>query len=422
MGRHRPSGSPTGRTGLNLAEAIRERVSEPGTTVRLAPGRVNLIGEHTDYSDLPVLPMAIDRSIVVRPITGSRPGIRIDSQRYTGHAIELDVDSEMTSLEGWHRYALGAAMCTGGVSEATLAGGADVLIGGDLPSQGGLSSSSALTVALVAVLSALRGERLDNDELVARAVEAERLTGVAGGSMDQNVIVRAAASYAMRIDFNPLSIEHIAFPEQFAVVAAHSGTTADKGEGAKAHYNGRVLGCRIAAGQLAAMLGEREVEHPRLAAVARIPGVTGAIAALPEQVAVDELNDRNLGRRLLEGLDVDTSRRVPVRACADHVLPEAARVDDAVEAMGDGDIARLGRLFDDSHASLQRFGASTPSLDGVAASMRAAGAAGARLTGAGFGGYAIAVCTPERLDAVLVAGADAGGGPAFRVRASKGLT
>jgi galactokinase len=295
----------------------------------------------------------------------------------------------MAQLSGWHRYAYGAAVVTGALSLP-----ASLVISSTLPSEGGLSSSSALTVALVGVLTELLGETTTTDDLVALAVNAERLTGVEGGTMDQNVIVRAQAGTAMRIRFNPTVSDYVSLPAEIAVVAAHSGVTAAKGEGAKAEYNSRVACCRAAATELGNLLGIASDQPLLLGDVYSVPGC---------RAAVEEMSSRN-------------------RTCAEHVLSEASRVDKAVEAIRASDGPRLGLLFDESHESLRRFGVTVPELDAVAAAMKSAGAYGARLTGAGFGGYAISVCSPQKVGDVVAQAIKTGGGPAMRVWPSEGLT
>ena len=207
---------------MSLAEDIRASLAGGPDTVRVAPGRVNLIGEHTDYSLLPVIPMTIDRSVEVQASVSSATGIRIDSERFPD-PIEMYGDLELESLSGWHRYAWAAC------STVEAGVGADILIGGDLPAHGGLSSSSALTIALIAALSDLEGRYRTDDEIVDDAVAAERLTGVEGGTMDQNVIVRGRQGHALRIDFAPFALTHLPIPPGMSFVAAYSGRAAAKG-------------------------------------------------------------------------------------------------------------------------------------------------------------------------------------------------
>ena len=117
----------------------------------------------------------------------------------------------------------------------------------------------------------------------------------------------------------------------------------------------------------------------------------------------------------------DPNRRLRVERAAVHVIEEARRVDAAQEALAAQDLAALGRLFDASHESLRSYGVSTPGLDAVTAAARAGGAAGARLTGAGFGGWAVALCRPDLTDDVVSAMASAGSGLAFEVTPSAGI-
>ena len=128
MGRHRQDGPATSRIRLTLSQAIRDQISGGVDARRVAPGRVNLIGEHTDYSNLPVLPMAIGRSVSVSAALSRVPGVRIDSERIS-QPIIIEPSTRIESLFGWHRYAA-AAFTVAGAGEL----GADILIGGDLPS------------------------------------------------------------------------------------------------------------------------------------------------------------------------------------------------------------------------------------------------------------------------------------------------
>ena len=124
----------------------------------------------------------------------------------------------------------------------------------------------------------------------------------------------------------------------------------------------------------------------------------------------------------LTATEFDSDVVLPIRSVAAHVLSEARRVDAAEAALNADDFVELGRLLDASHESLGHFGASSPALDRLVGSMRESGAYGARLTGAGFGGYAIGICPLDRLDAVIEASEQATGGPAFRVRPSAGVS
>ncbi len=342
-----------------------------------APGRVNLIGEHTDYSSLPVMPVAIQKRLRVTAEAIGDEVVEATSAMFSGV-----FRSDRADNPAWSRYlepviALVEPM------------GARLTIDGDLPATGGLSSSSALSVALLAALLRLSGIEPEPDRLVDLAVRAERAVGVEGGAMDQTVIVHAVAGTALRIEFDPTARRPVPIPENVAFVAGYSGEPAPKGGSARDAYNARVVGTRTAA----LLLG---FDPPVLGSVTAELG--DVLAELPEY-AVPEPEAALLSKGRFSQTDP-----LPVRAWTRHVLSEARRVDAAEEALRQGEIEALGRLFDESHASLAGdFGVSTPGLEALVTAARAAGAAGARLTGAGLGGWAVAVCHRDRASTVAEA-------------------
>ena len=378
-----------------------------------APGRVNLIGEHTDYAGLPVLPFAIDRRVTV----AAAPDHRLEIVSETGG----DTYVNRSQREGWHRY-VGAVLDALGHEPGVLA-----TVDGDLPSGGGLSSSTALTMALVAAVARVGGRGLETAEVARLAAEAERAAGVESGEMDQTVIAHAREGNAMRIDFERRSPEfrHVRIPAGAAFVVAYSGQPAEKGGAARDAYNSRVVAGRVATALLADRLGVALPSPLRLGGIADLAGVADLADELPDELSVAEAA-RATGIEVarLATLTRDSfpsDRPVPVRAVALHVLTEAVRVDQAEAALAGGELERLGRLMDLSHASLRDFGASTPALDRLAEAMRAEGALGARLTGAGFGGNSVALSRSDAVDRIVAAAVEATGGPAFEVRASAGL-
>ncbi len=360
-----------------------------------APGRVNLIGEHTDYSLLPVLPIAIQKRLRVHAEATGDGVVEARSGQFDGIFRSDAAENPM-----WSHYLSAVVELIG------TADGARLTIGGDLPPTGGLSSSSALTVASLLALFRLDDDEPEPDRLVDLAVRAERATGVEGGAMDQTLIVHAAAGTALRIDFDPLASHRVEVPEEMAFVAGYSGKPAPKGGAASDAYNARVAGTRTAALLLGA-------SPPFLANVDG--AVEDVLASLPEE-ALPPPEARQLTAGRYESTDP-----LPVRAWARHVLTEAERVEAASIALEAGDVETLGQLFDESHASLANdYGVSTPELGLIVATARDAGAAGARLTGAGFGGWAVAVCHPHRVEAVAGAMASIAG-EAFRAEPSGGV-
>jgi galactokinase len=388
-----------------------------------APGRVNLIGEHTDYSQLPVLPIAIDRHLVIEVEADDSGEVRASSERFPGEVV-LKREAATGHLHGWSRYAAGALA---ELESADPGRGAAVRISGDLPASGGLSSSSALAVGLIAGLNEAWKVGLERDEVVARAIRAERHVGVETGGMDQEVIAFARSGHAVRIDFLPHARRHVAIPDELAFVVAYSGEDAPKGGAVRDAYNERVVGARMAAVMLADQVGV-DLDHP--ATLGQVAGIDVV------EILVDDLPERVSAHTVAHGADVDVTRlvslshttldsqaKLPVRNVARHILSEARRVDEAERALQEGDLKGFGRVLNASHDSLrQDFRCSTPALDRVCAAMRKAGAFGARLTGAGFGGFALAACSPELVGRVIEAATAATGGPAFAVRASDGYT
>jgi len=299
-----------------------------------APGRVNLIGDHTDYNEGFVLPLAIDLECVVE----ARP--RPDG------AVRL-----RSPVAGWEPYADGVARVLEARGRAPV--GLDGAISSTVPVGAGLSSSAALEVALALALCDVAGFKLPPLELALACQEAEHLaTGVPSGVMDQLASLHGLTGHALLVDCRDLSIEPIRLPAELAVIAVHSGVTRTLAGSA---YAERRAACKAAAARL---------------------GVASLRDATAGQVAGDPR--------------------------ARHVVSENARVLAAARALADGDLDALGPLLAASHASLRDdFDVSTPELDALVTALEVAGALGARLTGAGFGGCVVALA--RRTDAARVA-------------------
>lgn len=397
-----------------VVDAVRERHDSSPSVVIRSPGRVNLIGEHTDYSLLPVMPFAIDKGVYVAVCDGA-DGIEVDSLTHPD-PVTIELGGDRSELSGWHRYFAAAVDVVGFV------GGARVLIDADLPATGGLSSSSAFTVGVLMALGAFAGDPPPREELPELALAAERSIGVESGAMDQTVISLATEGHALRIDFDPFGTRQVPISDDLGIVAAYSGRAAPKGGDANHSYNSRVVACRAAALLLAAQEGVDPGSPPVLSKV-RSSDLVGTLPVEASAASVAQQLGVDVGRMVrLTATEFDVDAELPIRDVAAHVLSEAKRVDEAEAALEVEDYIELGRLLDASHESLGHFGASSPALDRLTGAMREAGAYGARLTGAGFGGYAIAICPLGRIDAVIEASEQATGGPAFRVRPSAGVS
>ncbi|HZD06026.1 MAG TPA: hypothetical protein VE173_14040, partial [Longimicrobiales bacterium] len=260
----------------------------------------------------------------------------------------------------------------------TLAG-FDAVLDSDVPVAAGLSSSAALVVAVGLALDAVNGLGYEPLELADAMARAERFVGTQGGGMDQAISLGARSHHAARIDFDPLRMTHVVVPEGWRFVVAHTLVQAEKSGAAQEAYNRRTRECREALEAVGPALGERPAA-----------GYRGLLA----RHSRDTLLDAAAGV-----LDGDLLRRFR------HVVSEGSRVDEAVAALRSGDRGRFGALMDDSHTSLKDdYEVSSPELDRLVALARDAGADGARLTGAGFGGCIVALSdeagAPALLDAL----------------------
>jgi galactokinase len=341
-----------------------------------APGRVNLVGEHTDYNGLPVFPMAIQRAVNIsfRPRGDARIRLENLDPRFEPREFDVGPEIEPFAAGDWGNYAKAAAQAL--ARRAPIRRGFEALVDGDIPSAAGLSSSSALVVATTLALLAANETEIDPLELMDLCARAEHYVGTRSGGMDQAICLGGRAGHAVLIDFEPLRLRPTPVPSDWRFVIANTFVEAKKSGSAQAGYNARVRECAEALRGLEARTYRDLVErHP-----------------LGELL---ELADEKL--------------RDPLRRRFRHVVSESARVEDARAAMLEGDLDAFGRLMDASHASLRdEYEVSCPELDRLVERARAGGAAGARLTGAGFGGCAVALCRANRLDRLLgeLAGAD----------------
>jgi len=335
------------------AEAMLAELGGDAASARLvrAPGRVNLIGDHTDYNSGWCLPLAIDRDCWVAVRAVDVPRVRARSLDVEGE-VRFDPGSVTVSAvePRWGRFVAGAARV-----EALAAGtGLDAVVASTVPVGSGLSSSAALCVALVLAFGADRDPR----RVAREAREAEVLaTGVPVGLMDQLVSVLGAAGAALLLDCGELDAEPIRLPSTLAVGVVHSGVRRTL---AASDYAARRAACETAARRL----GRATLRHATL----------------------DEVADDPLAR---------------------HVVTENRRVLAAADALRAGDAAALGALLVESHASLRDdFAVSTPELDLLVELLVDEGAYGARLTGAGFGGCVVALTLPEDRAGILRRAAD----------------
>jgi galactokinase len=311
----------------------------------VAPGRVNLIGDHTDYLGGLVLPMAIHLRTTVEGETGGDTVTLTSADQPEPAVVPLDVEDPTAVEPGWARYVAGV------VAEVRPTVGFTGTVATTLPIGGGLSSSAALEVA-VALALGFEGTPLALAEACQRA--EQRASGVPSGIMDQLASAAGVEGHALLIDCRDLDLRPVAVPDDVEVVVVDSG-------------------------EARTLVGSAYAERRAQAEMAEV-----AIGPLRDAVTLDL-------QRLEDPL---------VRARARHVITENARVWAFAEALEQGWPAEAGALMAASHASLRDdYEVSTPALDALVERLSATpGVHGARLTGAGFGGCVVALTEPGALD------------------------
>ncbi|MBL8177493.1 MAG: hypothetical protein JNK48_22645 [Bryobacterales bacterium] len=325
-----------------------------------APGRVNLIGEHIDYHSLPVLPMAIGQRVTVHftPIAGPRIEA-IGAGGFPPRTFAWSPSIAPYESGDWGNYLKAAAQAV--ALRWGVRNGIAAEITGNIPPAAGLSSSSALLVAFTLALLEANSIRPTIGELMEILPDGEQYVGTRGGGMDHAISLAGRAGHALEIHFSPFHARPIPIPPAWAFLIAHSLRTAEKSSAVREEYNQRRFAGQRALHQLG-FTSYRQNPSPELAA------------------------------QLTDPLE---------RRCFLHVVTEAARVRQAIAALESQDAPSFARVLNEGHRSLRdQLQVSCPELDRLTESALHAGALGARLTGAGFGGCAIIFTTHDALPAI----------------------
>ena len=353
-----------------VAEAFRRRFGRPPAAVSEAPGRVNLIGEHLDYNEGLVLPVAIDRSVLVAFAARLDDQVRLYSADFDQESrFSLTEPMERDEERPWSNYLRGVLWALR--DEGFLGPGLDMAVAGDVPIGAGLASSAALEVAALGALRSAWGLQLDGRRLALLGQRAENaFVGVQCGIMDQFAAALAVADHALLIDCRSLEYEAVPLgltERGLALLVADSGVPRRL---ESSEYNRRRQECAEALRLLQAAMAERPPAALRDVSAADL---AAHVAVLPPAL----------------------QRRVR------HVVTEMERVRASVDALRQGRIEEFGRLMHASHASLRDdFEVSCPELDRMTDLARAVpGVLGARLTGAGFGGCTVNLVREEALAA-----------------------
>lgn len=356
-----------------LSAAFEAQIGSPPEGVWAAPGRINLIGEHTDYNEGLALPLAIEQRALVAVRRRADEELRLSSAQAGREHLRL---SELIPgrVRGWAAYVAGAAWAAR--AEGARATGFDLLLDSDVPIGAGLSSSAAVECATLVALAELWGLSRSVQELALIAQRAEtEMAGVPCGLMDQLTSLSALAAHALYVDFRTLEVAPLPLRLERAGLGLLVIDTRSRHQLADGAYADRRRACQSAASAL------------------QLRSLRDASATLLEAAAAK--------------LTGEEQRR------ARHVVSENARVTAAAGALraaaeageqAPSALERLGPLLSASHASLRDdFEVSTPRLDTAAAAVERAGALGARMIGAGFGGCVLALVS--RAEAARVAGA-----------------
>ncbi|KAK9139159.1 hypothetical protein Scep_008840 [Stephania cephalantha] len=397
-----------------------------------SPGRVNLIGEHIDYEGYSVLPMAIRQDTIVairkRGVEESPKVLRIGNVNDKYEMCTYDADPEqeidlknhkwghyfICGYKGFYEFAKAKGLDVG------TPVGLDVLIDGTVPTGSGLSSSAAFVCSSTIAIMAAFDMNFPKKEIAQLTCECERHIGTQSGGMDQAISVMAKSGFAELIDFNPIRATDVQLPAGGTFVLAHSLAESQKAVTAATNYNNHVVECRLAAVVLAIKLGMKPKEaNSKVKTLSDVEGLCLSFAnsrdssdpvvavkefLKEEPYTLDEI-EKITEEELSSVLGNSPSSLAVLKAAkhfklfqrASHVYAEAKRVyafkDTVTSNLSDEEtLKKLGDLMNESHYSCSvLYECSCPELEELVKACRDNGALGARLTGAGWGGCAVAL-------------------------------
>ncbi|ATZ93752.1 MULTISPECIES: galactokinase [Dickeya] len=342
---------------------FQQQFGYPATLTVQAPGRVNLIGEHTDYNDGFVLPCAINYSTTISAAPRDDRQIRVIAVDYDNQQdlFSLDAPIEHHPQWQWANYVRGVIKHLKTRSDAF--GGADLVISGDVPQGAGLSSSASLEVAVGKAIQALYQLPLDNVALALNGQEAEnQFVGCNCGIMDQMISAQGKRGHALLIDCRSLETRAVSMPDNVAVMIINSNV---KRGLVDSEYNTRRQQCEAAARHF-------------------------------QVKALRDVSEADFAAKV-DGLDEVVARR------ARHIITENARTLAAADALTRGDLRQMGELMAASHASMRDdFAITVPPIDTLVDIVKAVigDEGGVRMTGGGFGGCIVALIPQQHVTAV----------------------
>ncbi|KAM0827490.1 hypothetical protein ACQ4PT_068165 [Festuca glaucescens] len=425
------AGSPLDEARLRfgrLGDRFRDVYGARPALFARSPGRVNLIGEHIDYEGYSVLPMAIrqDMIVAIRKADGAQVRVANVDDKYPTCLYPADPNQEidiknhkwghyfMCGYKGVYEYARSKGIDMG--EPVAL----DVVVDGTVPQGSGLSSSAAFVCSATIAIMGVLGKNFPKKEVAQFTCQSERHIGTQSGGMDQAISIMAKPGFAELIDFNPIKATDVQLPSGGTFVIAHCLAESKKAETAATNYNNRVVECRLAAIVLAIKLGMDT--NKALSSVTTLSDVEGLCVAyagkegssdpgvavknlLHEEPYTTEEIEKITSQSLASVFKSSQTSLDVLRAAkhfklfqrAFHVYSEARRVyafrDTVLSKLSEEDmLKKLGDLMNDSHYSCSvLYECSCPELEELVKICRGNGALGARLTGAGWGGCAVAL-------------------------------
>lgn len=353
----------------NVKASFEQVLGYAASHIIQAPGRVNLIGEHTDYNDGFVLPCAIDYQTVVAAAKRDDNIVRVVAVDYDNQTDEFDITEEITFQQDkmWANYIRGVVKCL--LARGYQFNGADISVSGNVPQGAGLSSSAALEVVIGQTFKVLYQLEISQAEIALNGQQAENeFVGCNCGIMDQMISAEGKENHAMLLDCRSLETESVSMPEDMSVVIINS----NKKRGlVDSEYNTRRQQCE----QAASIFGVKALRDVTMAEFE-------AKAAQLEEVVAKR---------------------------ARHVITENDRTLEAAQALRANDMKRMGELMAQSHASMRDdFEITVKEIDALVDIVKQVigEQGGVRMTGGGFGGCIVAVMPPELVDSVKAAVAE----------------
>lgn len=429
---------------FRLAKAMKEqfqvRYGEEPSFLARAPGRVILIGEHLDYNGLPVITLATTQGTMFAGCLDSTEHIEVchvENSRYgpgmfrnSGTRMAVSEDEKVSLVDrNWLQYVswgIKALVESLPMSKRTVTGGGRLLVGGNLPRAGGMSSSSSLVAGSALVAARLNRKRIPKQEIALLAARAERDgAGTKGGAVDHITSLCGVRESALKISFTPhVVIDKVEIPDGVALFAVNSGVRAEKGfdDRVRSEFNMRAAECRIGAAILARRLKVhlcKSVTTPgqllfqacktsilKCRSMSQLRTIAFEVMQNDEILSLSEVRQElglaeiELQNRFVMGVQgsiFEVGRRMS------HVFSEAVRVEDFVRVSMDHNSApsvrlqQFGRILNEGQTSLKEvFESSCPEVDQVVDFCRKSGAVGSRMTGAGWGGYTINLVPKDR--------------------------